>query len=107
MGVFPLILILGCVVFWGAGLGRAWAGEPKHSLLAGGAASAVGATTVLLTLLLPRSAMGELGHGDGMGLIGLIFFGAIGFGVGGVAILISTIVYLVGRDGRARALKEK
>jgi hypothetical protein len=106
MGVLPLALILICVICWGAGLGRAWAGQPKPSLWAGAAASAVGATTVLLTLLLPRSAMGELGHGDGMGLIGLIFFGAIGVGTGFVAILISTIIYFVGRDRRTRALKE-
>jgi hypothetical protein len=54
---------------------------------------AIGIVTIAAPLVLPRSAFGELGHGDGMGLIGLIMFGAVLLGVGTVMTIIAAVVH--------------
>jgi uncharacterized membrane protein len=43
--------------------------------VSGFSVSAVGAVMIIAPLILPRAAFGELGHGDGMGLIGMIMMG--------------------------------
>ena len=43
----------------------------------GFAISAIGGAMTVAPFVLPRSAFGELGHGDGMGLIGLSMMGVM------------------------------
>jgi hypothetical protein len=53
----------------------------------------IGIVTIAAPLVLPRSTFGELGHGDGMGLIGLIMFGAVLLGVGTIMMIIAAVVH--------------
>ena len=106
MGVLFLILLLLVLATWGMGLARAWGGEPRLSFTSGGLAVVLGVATVLAVMLLPRNAFGELGHGDGMGLIGLMVFGVIGALTGVAALAITVTVFLAGRKRRANSGKE-
>ncbi len=54
---------------------------------------AFGIFTIVAPFVLPRSAFGELGHGDGMGLIGLVMLGAILFGVGVIATIFGAVIH--------------
>ena len=54
---------------------------------------AIGLVVIVAPLTLPRSTFGELGHGDGMGLIGLIMIGAVLFGIGAVATIIAGVIH--------------
>jgi hypothetical protein len=53
----------------------------------------IGLVTIAAPLVLPRSAFGELGHGDGMGLIGLIMVGTVVLGVGVLATIIAAVIH--------------
>lgn len=51
----------------------------------GFAISAIGGVLTVAPLVLPRAAFGELGHGDGFGLIGLMMMGLM-LVVGGLVV---------------------
>ena len=53
----------------------------------------IGVATISAPLVLPRSVFGELGHGDGMGLIGLIMIGAVLLGIGLIATIIAAVLH--------------
>jgi hypothetical protein len=53
----------------------------------------IGVLTITAPLILPRSIFGELGHGDGMGLIGLIMIGAVLLGVGVVTTIVAAVIH--------------
>lgn len=52
---------------------------------------AIGALTTVAPFVLPRSVFGELGHGDGMGLIGLVLIGLLVASLGLIVTLTSAI----------------
>ena len=106
MGLLFLILMLILFAIWGIGLGQARNGEPKLSFVFSGLAFLLSVATVLAVMLLPRSAFGELGHGDGMGLIGLTIVGMIGAVVGAITLAITNVVFLAGQKRRAKPGKE-
>jgi len=106
MGVLLIILLFGCAAVWVAGLKQSYLGQPKSSLLGAAAAVVLGIVTIIAVTVLPREAFGELGHGDGMGLIGLYLFGAVGVGTGLIASLVTGIIYAVGHKSRVGSVEE-
>ena len=52
----------------------------------------IGIAMIVGPITLPRSAFGELGHGDGMGLIGMIMVGAIVAAVGAIGTIIAAVL---------------
>ena len=58
----------------------------------GGVIAAIGGAMTVAPFVFPRSFFGELGHGDGMGLIGMSMFGLVLIGVGGAIALIAVLV---------------
>jgi hypothetical protein len=53
----------------------------------------IGIALIFGPLVLPRPAFGELGHGDGMGLIGLIMFGTAALGFGIIVAIASAVLH--------------
>ncbi len=97
MGILAFLFVLGCASLLGVWLGKTLVGQLRLLLWAGVAAAAIGALTILAVVILPRSTFGELGHGDGMGLIGLMLFGSIGMAAGLFLLLTAAVIFFVGQ----------
>lgn len=52
---------------------------------------AIGVLTTVAPFVLPRRVFGELGHGDGMGLIGLVLIGLLVAGLGLIVTLTGAV----------------
>ena len=59
----------------------------KPYLAFGGIMILIGAALIFAPILLPRSWFGEVGHGDGMGLIIIMLLGALAGGLGLLSVL--------------------
>lgn len=106
MGILAFFVALGCVALLGVWLGKTMTGRKRLLLWVGASTVAIGAVTILAVVFLPRTTFGELGHGDGMGLIGLMLFGAIGMAAGLLLLLILTVIFVVGHRRRAKLSEE-
>jgi hypothetical protein len=106
MGILSFFVVLGCGAVLAVWLGKKMAGWKRLLLWAGTSTFAIGAVTILAVVFLPRTTFGELGHGDGMGLIGLMLFGAIGMAAGLLLLLILTVIFIVGHRRRAKLSEE-
>ena len=58
-------------------------------------ATLLGAALAYGPVLLPREWFGELGHGDGMGLIGISMFGFLIFGLGLIVLVFTAAAKLI------------
>jgi hypothetical protein len=81
------LLILGGLVSWAFGLKQAYAGYPQMSLWSAGAMLGVSALMVIASFLL----QGDVS--DGLVLVVLLIFGAVGAAAGLVCAIIAGVVY--------------
>jgi hypothetical protein len=106
VGILAFLFVAGCVAMLGVWLAKTMTGRAKPLLWAGIATAAVGAVMILAVVFLPRAAFGELGHGDGAGLMGLMLLGAVGMAVGLFLLLIVAVIFFVGHGRRNTLPKE-
>jgi len=64
----------------------------KLAYLFGSALMLLGLVVFAGPMILPRSFFGELGHGDGFGLVGLVMQGGMMVGAGVIVLTIAAVV---------------
>lgn len=106
--MIPALLYLSPLAFiaWLVALPAVWRGQPRVALWAAGAAFALGLVVSIGAVALPRYSdfwLGNMGAGDGFGLIGLVIFGA---GVAAVAAVLFVVTVIVAAMRRKKSSGE-
>jgi hypothetical protein len=106
VGILLFLTALGCVFWLSIWLAKTSLGRQRLLLWAGVATFAIGALTFMAVAFLPRATFGELGHGDGMGLMGLMMLSAILMSASLVLLSFLSAIIFVGRSRRAKLPRE-
>lgn len=96
---------VGLFFAWCVGMFRLWRGQPGLALWSAALSVVLGAVTLVIAFTADRHSdllFAGMGHGDGMGIIGLIVFSAGAAAGSLVALLIAAVTFLL-RSGRVNA----